>query len=327
MGISPRKNYAEKFCINLLIHEAIFYYCLRTPLDLVRLLTSYSSDINALILDYLTLAGYPNAAKKFSAEANLPPQQDDLTIERRQQIQSAIHRGDIAEAISDLNEMDPEVRDFMVDEQHCTQLAMIRNRVLTCTTLITAFGPGDEKQPLSYEHTLSLPYYCCRHGVGPSLTWQQILDADNALHFALLRLQLVELIRQCNASPGRDINPALEFATTQLGPRAPTNPQFLEDLEKTMALVVFSHDSLDPSLAALLQPELRRQVADMVNKAILERDTNRRDAAIRHLVQMRTWSEETVKSEQRVDIPDHIDLGLNGEDQNGHENGQDTIMT
>ncbi|KAK6224156.1 hypothetical protein LQW54_000304 [Pestalotiopsis sp. IQ-011] len=220
------------------------------------------SDINALILDYLTLAGYPNAAKKFSAEANLPPQQDDLTIERRQRIQSAIHRGDIAEAISDLNEMDPE-----------------------------------------------------------------ILDADNALHFALLRLQLVELIRQCNASPGRDINPALEFATTQLGPRAPTNPQFLEDLEKTMALVVFSHDSLDPSLAALLQPELRRQVADMVNKAILERDTNRRDAAIRHLVQMRTWSEETVKNEQRVDIPDHIDLGLNGEDQNGHENGQDTIMT
>lgn len=94
-----------------------------------------------------------------------------------------------------------------------------------------------------------------------------------------------------------------------------------------MALVVFSHDSLDPSLAALLQPELRRQVADMVNKAILERDTNRRDAAIRHLVQMRTWSEETVKNEKRVDIPEHIDLGLNGDDQNGHENGQDTIMT
>lgn len=157
MGISPRKNYAEKFCINLLIHEAIFHSCLRIPLDLVQLLTSYSSDINALILDYLTLAGYPNAAKKFSAEANLPPQQDDLTIERRQRIQSAIHRGDIAEAISDLNEMDPEVREVMDDGQHSTHSAMIRNRVLTCTTLITAFGPGDEKQPLSYEHNLPLP--------------------------------------------------------------------------------------------------------------------------------------------------------------------------
>lgn len=221
------------------------------------------SDINALILDYLTLAGYPNAAKKFSTEANLPPQQSHDSIQARQQIQTAIHRGDIAQAISDLNDLDPE-----------------------------------------------------------------ILDSDSALHFALLRLQLVELIRQCNATPGRDINPALEFATTQLGPRAPTNPQFLEDLEKTMALVVFSHDSLDPSLAALLQPDLRRQVADMVNKAILERETSRRETAIRHLVQMRAWSEETVRKDTKKDLPARIDLGLNGDDQNGfHENGQDTVMT
>lgn len=204
---------------------------------------------------------------------------------------------------------------------------MIRNRVLTCTTLITVFGPGDEKQPLFYEHILLLPYHCS-HCILSSLTMPQILDSDSALHFALLRLQLVELIRQCNATPGRDINPALEFATTQLGPRAPTNPQFLEDLEKTMALVVFSHDSLDPSLAALLQPDLRRQVADMVNKAILERETSRRETAIRHLVQMRAWSEETVRKDTKKDLPARIDLGLNGDDQNGfHENGQDTVMT
>ncbi|KAH6661035.1 CTLH/CRA C-terminal to lish motif domain-containing protein [Truncatella angustata] len=222
------------------------------------------SDINALILDYLTMAGYPNAAKKFSAEANLPPQQVHDSIEARQQIQTAIHRGDIAEAIGDLNDLDPE-----------------------------------------------------------------ILDTDAALHFALLRLQLVELIRQCNATPGRDINPALEFATQQLGPRAPTNPQFLEDLEKTMALVVFSHDSLDPSLAALLKPDLRREVADMVNKAILERETSRRDAAIRHLVQMRAWGEEIVRKDAQKDLPARIDLGLYGDDtHNGfHENGQDTVMT
>jgi glucose-induced degradation protein 8 len=76
-------------------------------------LTSPSSDINALILDYLTLAGYPNAAKKFSTEANLPPQQSHDSIEARQQIQTAIHRGDIAQAISDLNDLDPEVCGFL----------------------------------------------------------------------------------------------------------------------------------------------------------------------------------------------------------------------
>lgn len=55
------------------------------------------------------MAGYPNAAKKFSAEANLPLQQVGDSIEARQQIQTAIHRGDIAQAISDLNDLDPEV--------------------------------------------------------------------------------------------------------------------------------------------------------------------------------------------------------------------------
>lgn len=55
------------------------------------------------------MAGYPNAAQKFSAEANLPLQQVADSIEARQQIQTAIHRGDIAQAIGDLNDLDPEV--------------------------------------------------------------------------------------------------------------------------------------------------------------------------------------------------------------------------
>ena len=79
----------------------------------------------------------------------------------------------------------------------------------------------------------------------------------------------MELIRIYNATPGGDITPALTFASTQLAPRAPTNKEFLEDLERTMALLIFPPDSLEPPLAALLQPELRRTVADRVNKAIL----------------------------------------------------------
>jgi hypothetical protein len=53
--------------------------------------------------------------------------------------------------------------------------------------------------------------------------------------------------------PGGDIRPALKFATEQLGPRAPTNRKFLGDLEKTMALLMFPSDSLEPELAALLK--------------------------------------------------------------------------
>lgn len=221
------------------------------------------SDINALILDYLTLAGYPNAAAKFSTEANLSPHQRSTAIEARQEIQSFIHRGDIENAIQTLNDQDPS-----------------------------------------------------------------ILDEDEPLHFALLRLQLVELIRK--AQPGGDIGPALEFAQKQLGPKAPRTPQFLEDLEKTMSLLVFDHDNLDPSLASLLQPGLRREVADKVNKAILERQYERRDAAIRSLVQMRAWSENTVRKEGKKDLPDRIDLGLDEDDlekHGGSENGHEPMIT
>ncbi|KAL7629728.1 hypothetical protein AAE478_001251 [Parahypoxylon ruwenzoriense] len=223
------------------------------------------SDINALILDYLTVAGYPNAAAKFSTEANLQPQQSTPAIQARQEIRTFIHKGEIENATQALNDLDPS-----------------------------------------------------------------ILDEDEPLHFALLRLQLVELIRTCNAQPGGDIGPALEFAQTQLGPKAPRTPQFLEDLEKTMSLLVFDHNNLDPSLAALLQPGLRREVADQVNKAILQRQQQRRDAAIRHLVQMRAWGEDTVRKEGKKDLPARIDLGLDGDDSDrigSAENGHEPMIT
>lgn len=225
---------------------------------------SPKSDINALILDYLTMEGYPNAAANFSKEANLPAHQDKASIQARQEIQNSIHSGRIQVAIETLNDLDPE-----------------------------------------------------------------ILDEDKALHFALLRLQLVELIRTCNVTGG-DIQPALKFATEQLGPRAPTNPLFLEDLERTMALLLFPSDSLEPRLASLLQPDLRREVADSVNRAILERQSQRREAAIRHLVRMRVWAENTAR-EKRKDLPSHIDIGLKGDESTSHtagvENGHEPMIT
>lgn len=122
----------------------------------------------------------------------------------------------------------------------------------------------------------------------------------------------MELIRSCDDAG--DIGPALKFATEQLGPRAPTNPKFLEDLERTMALLLFPADSLEPQLAALLDPELRRAAADSVNKAILEKLSTRREAAIRHLVKLRAWAEKTAR-EQCISLPDRLDIGLRDNEQ------------
>ena len=150
----------------------------------------------------------------------------------------------------------------------------------------------------------------------------QILDTDTALHFALLRLQLIELIRTCttptSSNPNPDIAPALTFASTQLAPRAPTSPTFLTDLEQTMALLIFPPDNLSPTLSPLLDTQLRRDVATRVNEAILASQGLRREARIKNLVRVRAWAEAKVRessgtSASAVKLPARLSLGLEGE--------------
>ncbi|RAO71057.1 uncharacterized protein BHQ10_007069 [Talaromyces amestolkiae] len=160
----------------------------------------------------------------------------------------------------------------------------------------------------------------------------QILDEDPSLHFSLLRLQLVELIRRCTSTPDADITPALEFATSQLAPRAPTNPQFLEDLERTLALLIFPSENLAPSLATLLQPNLRKDIATRVNEAILKNQGARKEARLRNLVKLRAWAEQKARETKPGGLPDHLNIGLYPEKQqstNEHSNGNsdDAIMT
>ncbi|KAI9779454.1 MAG: hypothetical protein M1816_003506 [Peltula sp. TS41687] len=142
----------------------------------------------------------------------------------------------------------------------------------------------------------------------------EILDTDPSLHFALLRLQLIELIRTCTSTPNGDITQALNFATTQLAPRAPTDPEFLEDLERTMALLIFPPEDLAPPLAELLDPQLRKTVASRVNEAILISQGAKREARIRKLIRLRAWAEKSARDAKK-DLPEKLYLGLNPEEE------------
>ncbi|GAA5977081.1 hypothetical protein JCM11641_001294 [Rhodosporidiobolus odoratus] len=66
----------------------------------------------------------------------------------------------------------------------------------------------------------------------------EILDLDPTLHFHLLQQRLIELIR------ADDIPTALAFATNELAPLAEEHPQFLKELERTMALLAFEMPTL-----------------------------------------------------------------------------------
>jgi hypothetical protein len=104
----------------------------------------------------------------------------------------------------------------------------------------------------------------------------------------------------------------------------------LDDLEKTMALLMFPHESLTPELATLLRSDLRKNVADEVNKTIVFRQTTRLEAAIQNLARLRSWAETAARTHQKP-TPDRVELGSNDDSNDAgndmHDNGQEAMIT
>lgn len=100
-----------------------------------------------------------------------------------------------------------------------------------------------------------------------------------------------------------------------------------------MTLLIFPPNNLAPSLAALLDPSLRKSVANSVNEAILVSQGAEREARLRRLVRLRAWAEKNAR-EAKKDLPMTLDLGLDldkkakghGEDSTMHENGEAQSM-
>lgn len=61
-------------------------------------------------MEYLIKEGYPAAAQKFAAEANMPYKLDYESIQARVAIRDAIYSGNIQTAIEKINELAPQVR-------------------------------------------------------------------------------------------------------------------------------------------------------------------------------------------------------------------------
>ncbi|KAK0989932.1 hypothetical protein LTS01_008722 [Friedmanniomyces endolithicus] len=153
----------------------------------------------------------------------------------------------------------------------------------------------------------------------------EILDNNHLLHFHLLQLQLIEIIRTVLAKHGSspaatDFLPAIKFATEQLSPRAPTDPKYQQALERTMALMIFPPEKMTPEFKELLDEELRRKVAVEVNRAILESRGERSEAKIRQLIKARAWAEQEARA-AKVDLPAYVPLGLDAADEVGGVDG------
>jgi LisH len=66
-------------------------------------------DLNRLVMDYLVIEGYKSAAEEFSMESGVQPAVDFASIESRRNIREALNRGDVQEAITRVNDLNPEV--------------------------------------------------------------------------------------------------------------------------------------------------------------------------------------------------------------------------
>ncbi|KAI8338956.1 CTLH/CRA C-terminal to lish motif domain-containing protein [Chlamydoabsidia padenii] len=185
--------------------------------------------LNRLIMDYLVVEGYMEAAKEFSQESGLSPCVDLLSIQDRREIRQAVQSGDIDTAIDLVNDLNPE-----------------------------------------------------------------ILDTNPQLYFHLQQQRLIELIRL------GDDEGALAFAADEMAPRGEEHPEFLQELERTMALLAF-RDMQQSPVQDLLDPQQRLKTAQELNAAILTSQSREPLPKLPHLLKVLDWSQEQL--DQRMVYP------------------------
>lgn len=138
---------------------------------------------------------------------------------------------------------------------------------------------------------------------------------------------------------------ALAFAQQELAPRGEENPEFLAELEKTMALLAFelpldpsesngkvatkavdsAPSSIPSSISNLLHPSQRQYTAQEVNAAILTSQSHGREPKLPGLVRMLAWGENLLQ--EKADFP-HYDWGelLDSRPKDAREEGPDAML-
>mmetsp|Transcript_9585 Transcript_9585/g.19606 ORF Transcript_9585/g.19606 Transcript_9585/m.19606 type:complete len:203 (+) Transcript_9585:353-961(+) len=178
-----------------------------------------TSDLNHLVLDYLIVEGYKEAAEKFSSECGIETSIDMGSIDDRMAARLAIQNGDVQSAIERTNDLNP-----------------------------------------------------------------LILDNNPELFFHLNQQKLIELIRR------GAIDEAIDFAQEELAPRGEEKPEFLAELERTLALLAFTDQSCSP-VASLLLPSQRQKTASELNAAILSSQGQRTIPKLPRSIALLLWAE------------------------------------
>ncbi|XP_062504393.1 glucose-induced degradation protein 8 homolog [Corticium candelabrum] len=129
---------------------------------------------------------------------------------------------------------------------------------------------------------------------------QEILDTNPRLYFFLQQQKLIELIRESK------FESAVEFAQTELSDIGEKNPEFLNELERTMALMAFEKPEESP-FGDLLHVSQRQKVAGELNSAMLETQDQRTTSKLSNVLKLLLWSQSQL-NERNVKYPMMTDI-------------------
>ena len=104
---------------------------------------------------------------------------------------------------------------------------------------------------------------------------------------------------------------ALEFAQEELAPRGEESPEFLSELERTMALLAFEAGGAPAGIAELLSPAQRMRTAGEVNAAILGSLRQGTEAKVVEMLRVLQWGEGLLSERAEfpvLDVSDDVKL-------------------
>ena len=113
----------------------------------------------------------------------------------------------------------------------------------------------------------------------------EILDTNSQLFFHLQLQQLLEYLKE------GDVERALEYAQKELSARGEENPQFLAELEQSLALFAYEDPTKCP-FAELLQYSQRLKVVSELNLAVLSSQSEEGSTRLSSLLRLLLWTQQ-----------------------------------
>ncbi|KAI5955027.1 hypothetical protein KGF54_001588 [Candida jiufengensis] len=244
--------------------------------------------IDKLVLEYLIHEGYQNAAIEFAKELDIDVQNHNTTGEPNWD----------QNQITNIPENTSELKDFEVSESimnfysgKLTLSQMIGDQLQNdfskynkCNKkLLAGFSTISQRQEIK---SLVLKGNITEAISKIGQYFPLILDSNNLLHFKLLRLSLIEMIRshkfstQMEVDERKFLNEILTFVRCNMINKISKSYKLLKEIEFTMSLLCFRFDptiknlenqkELPQELKNIFNLNLRHQVFRLINKEIIK---------------------------------------------------------